>query len=389
MSSPDCERAIEDALAAGNAILKFISPNDAGQTGSHQCGFYLPKRAWEMYTTHPPKRGRNDKHHVHITWPDGRVTQSDITWYGNGTRSEYRLTRFGRDFPYLTGDSVGNLLVLIINNRGNFTAYVLDNEEDVQDFEAALGVEPFEQWGVFRNGRPDEETEDDCIERQFRDLVARLAEFPTGEWFSRSARETLEHCVQRFQGLNPDRTLMRCCESEYNLFRKAERRLCQSEVNRLFKDIDEFIATAGRITNRRKSRAGRSLENHVDYLLTRARIDHQMRPRNIDGKPDIVIPSSDAYLNPHYPVNRLFVVGVKTTCKDRWRQVTREARRVPQKHILTIQQAISTPQLREMHEDHVTLIVPQAFHRNYRPPRTMRILNVEMFIENVRRQLAR
>src|SRR5512142_1963088 len=101
MPSPLCERAVEDATGHGNAILKFISPNDTGLTGSHQCGFYLPKSVWRMYSPHPPERGRNDEHNVRILWQNGRVTDSRVKWYGVGTRSEYRLTRFGRDFPFL------------------------------------------------------------------------------------------------------------------------------------------------------------------------------------------------------------------------------------------------------------------------------------------------
>jgi len=43
MTSPFAERAIAEALRYGKAILKFISPNDVGLTGGHQCGYYLPK----------------------------------------------------------------------------------------------------------------------------------------------------------------------------------------------------------------------------------------------------------------------------------------------------------------------------------------------------------
>ena len=80
--------------------------------------------------------------------------------------------------------------------------------------------------------------------------------------------------------------------------------------------------------NRRKSRAGRSLENHFDHLLKRAQIPHVIRPADVDGKPDIIIPSVEAYKDNRYPNNRLFMVGVKTTCKDRWRQVLNEAKRI-------------------------------------------------------------
>ena len=57
MISPHCQRAVDDALHYGNALLKFISPNDAGLTGSHQCGFYMPVPVWEMYTPDPPFSG--------------------------------------------------------------------------------------------------------------------------------------------------------------------------------------------------------------------------------------------------------------------------------------------------------------------------------------------
>src|SRR5579863_4549492 len=108
MATPIGERAITDAVRVGNAILKFISANDVGRTGGHQCGYYLPKAVWEMFTQHPPQRGRNNETEVEVQWQDGRTTRSRVKWYGVGTRSEYRLTRFGRDFPFLTFDNVGD-----------------------------------------------------------------------------------------------------------------------------------------------------------------------------------------------------------------------------------------------------------------------------------------
>jgi len=78
MPSPYCERAINDALRQGRALLKFISPNDAGLTGSHQCGFYLPLGSWEMFTPQAPENGKNHKHSVKILWQDGTVTESAV-----------------------------------------------------------------------------------------------------------------------------------------------------------------------------------------------------------------------------------------------------------------------------------------------------------------------
>src|SRR4051794_41187763 len=104
MASLACERAISDSLRVGNAILKFISPNDVGLTGGHQCGYYLPKSVWKIFSPHAPKKGVNAETLVHVTWNDEVVTESRVKWYGKGTRSEYRLTRFGKGFPFLTPD---------------------------------------------------------------------------------------------------------------------------------------------------------------------------------------------------------------------------------------------------------------------------------------------
>jgi len=168
----------------------------------------------------------------------------------------------------------------------------------------------------------------------------------------------------------------------------AKKQICHSEIVRVFKNVDDFLATASSIMNRRKSRAGRSLENHFDYLLTRAQIPHVIRPREVDGKPDVIIPSVAAYEDRRYPINKLFMVGVKTTCKDRWRQVLNEAKRIRDKHILTIQPGISKRQLLDMKEDGVQLIVPADFHKQYPPNSNVRLLDVEEFIQLIRRRLA-
>lgn len=389
MATVYCERAIADAVSSGNALLKFISANDTGLTGSHQSGFYLPRSVWQMYTPFPPEKGRLDKHPISIQWPDGRLTDSVITWYGKETRAEYRLTRFGRDFPWLTHDSVGSLLVLIPKSPTDFSAYVLDSEDDIEELQAALGVVPFDRWGVYRQGVAEVIGEDECIENEIRRFVQPLDAFPTGDEFSESARRFLEKCLDGgLNTLDSDAALLRSLATEYRLFRMAERLLCQNDITRVFKDIDDFLRTAATIMNRRKSRAGRSLENHTDFLLTRSEIPHEMRPE-IDGRPDIVIPNRAAYYDDDFPQEKLFIVGVKTTCKDRWRQVLNEGRRVKRKFILTTQPGISSNQLDEMAKAKVTLVVPKVLHNDYPPAHPIGILSLEDFFQKARRSTAR
>jgi type II restriction enzyme len=387
MQSAFCELAIESALKYGNALLKFISPNDAGLTGTHQCGFYLPKSVWEMFTPHPPIKGRNKKHDIRIKWQDEIETDSVITWYGAKTRSEYRLTKFGKGFPYLAHDMVGNLLVFVRKTNDEFLAYILDLDDDIENIQIALGVRVLESWGIYQHGIERFETENECIDRHFREFVEGLIAFPSGNVFSTEARRVLRECLKNYDKMATDDRLVACMDAEYRLFKLGERQICQPDVVRVFRDIDDFLRTASSILNRRKSRAGRSLENHVGQALIEAKIPHEMRPRDVDGKPDIVIPNAASYFDPDYPVDKLFLVGVKTTCKDRWRQVLNEGRRVLKKHILTIQPGISSNQLIEMRSAKITLVVPKPLHKKYPVVENMNLLTVEQFVSHVREKL--
>jgi EcoRII C terminal/Restriction endonuclease EcoRII, N-terminal len=384
--TPFAEKATEDALQTGCAILKFISPNDVGLTGGHQCGYYLPKKVWKLFTVNSPTKGQNKESFVIILWQDGRETKSRVIWYGTGSRSEYRLTRFGRDFPFLTHDCVGNLLVLVPQSMDKFHAYVLEHEEDIEGIQSALGILIMETWAAYICGKQETtETPDECVERKFREFAKKLAGFPSTKIISKATLDAIEYCIKTFSNLSYDDRLMELIQKEYRLFRLIERQVCQSEIIRPFKDVDDFLATASSILNRRKSRAGRSLENHFEFLLRQAEVPFEARPR-IDGtdEPDILIPSKAAYENSSYDVKKLCMIGLKTTCKDRWRQVTREAQRIPQKHILTLQNGISPNQLVQMREANVALIVPESLQKMYPTKDTgIKMFTVNDFIKSV------
>jgi hypothetical protein len=309
-------------------------------------------------------------------------------------RSEARVPahQIGRDFPFLNEDAVGDLFVLIPKTLAEFSAFLLDYDEDIEDIQASLGVQAFEQWGIYKNNAPvlAPETEDECVERCIREICTGITAFPAGDVFSEHARTTLMKCVRKFSKMSMDDTLLSLVETEYRIFQAAERIICQNAVaGCLFKDIDDFLHTAASIMNRRKARAGRSFENHVDHLLKQAGIPHVMRPSlGVAGAPDIIIPDVGAYNDETWPEDSLFVVGLKTTCKDRWRQVLNEAKRTKRKFIFTLQKGISRAQLDEMTESNVSLIVPNRLHKEYPADRRDRLWTVEGFVDHVRGRLA-
>lgn len=391
MSTPLAERAISDALRVGRAVLKTISPNDVGLTGGHQAGYYLPKAVWPLFTPQAPVKGINHNHVVEVIWQDGRETQSTVKWYGTGTRSEYRLTGFNRirDFPFIDHDCVGALLVLIPERLDRFLAYVLDLEEEIEDVQAGLGVEVVRGWAAYDAGAvPGVESEDECLDRTFQAFAAELTGFPPTRDFSNRAWESLVECVRAFADKPIDEQLVSLVEAEYDLFRTVERKVCEPEIVRLFKSVDDFLTTAQTILQRRKARAGRSLEHHAERLLTRAGLPFDHGVMVDDTRPDILIPGRAAYENAAYPANRLVLLGVKTTCKDRWRQVTREAPRAGHRFILTIQQGVSSRQMTEMAGAGIRLVVPKSLHAKYPKDDRPALLTLERFVDEARRLVA-
>lgn len=58
------------------------------------------------------------------------------------------------------------------------------------------------------------------------------------------------------------------------------------------------------------------------------------------------------------------MLAVKTTCKDRWRQVLNEADKINNIHLFTLQEGVSLTQFREMQSAGVKLVVPLPLHKN-------------------------
>ncbi|MBI3142196.1 MAG: hypothetical protein HYZ16_05170 [Bacteroidetes bacterium] len=122
------------------AFTKFITPNDTGKTGGHQAGFHIHKNAWPLFFDKEGTKGELKDKHVTICWQGDFETQSRFIYYGQGTRNEYRLTRFGRSFPFLSDDNIGDLLVIAKKSEDYFQAYVLSSDNEIDEFLDTLNL---------------------------------------------------------------------------------------------------------------------------------------------------------------------------------------------------------------------------------------------------------
>ena len=189
--------------------------------------------------------------------------------------------------------------------------------------------------------------------------------------------------------LNPDQRLLRRRACEYEIFLSVERAVEMPHIKAGFGTIESFVARAQSILQRRKARAGRSLELHTRQIFIEERLkEHEhfsAQPESESNKrPDFLFPSEAAYKDGSFPSDKLRMLAVKTTCKDRWRQIVKEADRIDEKHLLTLQEGVSENQFREMTDAKVRLVVPAKIIESY--PRSIRphLQTLESFIADVR-----
>ncbi|MTV41406.1 type II restriction endonuclease [Duganella radicis] len=212
-------------------------------------------------------------------------------------------------------------------------------------------------------------------------------EFPKTSIFSEFARKSLDPSV--ISSNSPDMLLMACMEREESLFKIYERHIVKTRLAAGFgEDVEGFIGFSLSVQNRRKSRAGHAFEDHLNFLFKRYGLQfEQGRGKGMvtenNSKPDFIFPSFNAYRDASYPHDRLIMLGAKTTCKDRWRQVLSEAQRVQSKHLVTLEAAISRLQLEEMRANKLRLVVPSAIHATYPLDQRHHLMDMQGFIEEV------
>ncbi|WP_288941710.1 type II restriction endonuclease [uncultured Roseovarius sp.] len=193
--------------------------------------------------------------------------------------------------------------------------------------------------------------------------------FPKTAEFSDLARLTIPEVRAED---DPDAALIAWLDHEEALFRRLERRVVSSRIEAGFMndygtDVDGFISFSLSVQNRRKSRMGHSLENHLAAVLRAYDIQHvRGAVTEHNHKPDFLFPDLETYRSaPAGGDPQLTMLGAKSTCKDRWRQVLAEAEKIRRKHLLTLEPGISQSQTNQMEASSLQLVIPSPVHGSY------------------------
>ena len=204
--------------------------------------------------------------------------------------------------------------------------------------------------------------------------------FPTTKEMSDYARSLVD-----FMSMDADDTLIAWLSREEELFRAFEKVIVQERLDTGFKDVDDFVSYSLSIHNRRKARMGHALQNHLAALFDAhsLRYDSQATTEG-KKKPDFLFPGVREYHDATYDTSLLVMLGAKSTCKDRWRQVLYEADRIRVKHLCTLEHGISIDQTNEMSGSDVRLVIPRAVHTTFTLDQLHAVLSIEGFIEKIK-----
>ena len=345
--------------------------------------------------------------------PGGSPSGSIVTWRGilswydsrraHPIRSEYRLYFPTTDVSELAseGDAVfiatcpdESMMVIVTpahSTMENQIAWLfgvqdqLEMNYEVREIRAdARGEADFAVRYVLEElGLEPEEPETGYLDVMLDRFGEKL---PSTRVFSAFARSTLDGISAKD---DPDAALMVWMGQEEALFRRFERHIVEDRLKAGFvdsagADVDGFLKFSLSVQNRRKSRVGLALENHLEEVFC------QKGTRFVRGattenraKPDFLFPGIEEYQDETFPDAHLAMLGVKSTCKDRWRQVLPEASRIQNKHLLTLEPGISEHQTTEMQALDLQLVLPRSLHETYRPTQHDWLMNLEEFLELV------
>jgi hypothetical protein len=173
------------------------------------------------------------------------------------------------------------------------------------------------------------------------------------------------------------------------MFRRLERRIVAERLSEGFwsggeADVEGFLKYSLQVQNRRKSRMGRALENHLAAVFRAFTLCFEGQAITEQGnRADFLFPGSAAYHDEGFPAEGLTFLAAKSTCKDRWRQVLPEARKVWPKHLATLEPAISTSQTDQMQAEQVQLVVPTGIQSSYREKQRTSLMCVADFVRLV------
>lgn len=347
--------------------VKRLSANDVGLTNTHQAGVYLPaffvRKAFGHWLEESSDLNpRIALPYSVVGWEGKPFTPLQVIYYNNkivadGTRNEFRITNWRQDGRFAFDEQDYNcvfLMAVSIHGPASAVIYVARSASEEERLQEVLGIGPLAPKDFISSTA-------DTSKKPLRFPEQWVKEFPRPQ-------EISDYIARQFAPWTPgcdlDDLVLRRRDLEFRLFDEIEDAYVEPIIQKGFSTKAEFLEYSLSVHNRRKMRSGKSLEYILADLFKQEGVLFTATPvTELHKRPDFLFPSIEAYHCPNFPANKLCMLGVKTTCKDRWRQILTEANRISSPHLFTLDSAITAPQFIEMSSERVQLVMPRPLIR--------------------------
>lgn len=379
---------------------------DAGKSNQHEFNGTLPLRSL---------LGDDDIRDIRTAFAymsdeaEPEMCDGTVTWYDarrkHPTRTEYRL--YYKDNPAIRRARAGDLMVVAnSDDRGLIILFAKRGSTIESQLKWLFGFEEPDRSGyAVSKGERNRigavasrilamigiETRAPLSADAYLDeMVERFGHaFPCGLDFSEYSVSTLGELDW---AADPDGCLLECYEREEILFKVFERHLLERDLAPYLGgqlDVDGILKTTMSTFQRRKSRAGTAFEHQLEFLFKGREIRYSAQPYT-EGKsrPDFIFPSIECYRDRDFPSTRLTMLGAKTTIKERWRQVLEEADRIENKHLITLEPAVSMDYTNAMKSSGLQLVVPRGIFSTYSSEQQDWLMDVSDFCAMVEERQA-
>ncbi|MBU0688992.1 MAG: EcoRII [Gammaproteobacteria bacterium] len=389
---------------SGQLFVKKLSRNDCGWAEGpehgHQNGVYIPRPIRESNFFPQLKNVNTQKPHIfeaqlETLWPaTGEIKTSNLKHYSN-KGPEMHFTGVPKDeFSGLTPASllIGGSLREPIDDVSHWFMVVDSAMEEVELIEAMFDLGADFHYGLFNPADAlriqQDETEQLIEELSFAlktgslaTFIASVSKMPAPEILAAEAQNVFLQ-QNDLDGLSPyemeapgDAIMKISRDIEYSLYKRAERRYRAAEVIRIitgggedivssvvrgFPDLDATFLSA---SQHRKSRAGRSFEQHIARLLRDGRIAFEEQAVTGGRRPDFVLPSLVVLNAQDRAFEDAMVLSAKTTLRERWKQVTMEKFKC-ELFLATVDDRVSSDAIDDMSSHGIHLVVPESLKKS-------------------------
>lgn len=392
---------IENLVARSSRLfLKKLSRNDTSWADGHghQNGFYVPHEIREA-GFFPELKQREDKPHIFMAacpsiWPQtGELKPTSLRHYSNKGHEAHFTVPPKELFEGLTPASwlLGGIFRSPESEAHHWFVVIDSDSADAEILETTLDIgadfhfvelEPGQLLHASRLRRDEADELVELITLALRTgslpaLLAGHARIPSPDQLSLQARQEYlssqyVRSLDPFKINRPGDAIMKISRDiEYSIYRRYELRHRATEIVSLLHSDSDLVSAVVRgfpaldrlflsASQQRKSRAGRSFENHLAAMLADGKIRFEEQAVLGGRRPDFVLPDKRT-ISASASRNYLdaMILSAKTTLRERWKQVTHERFNCAI-FLATVDDRVSRQALDDLANAEITLVVPES-----------------------------